>query len=139
MATLRDVLNKISAIKKTRQITKAMNMVAAAKLRSAQGRMESFKPYAIKFAEVLNHLSSLIEPDIHPLLGKKQAVKKVELLHFSADRGLCGSFNVNSINTAEKWLKEKQSKGIECSLTLVGKKGKRYFSKKNYGLTDSYV
>ncbi len=138
MATLRDVLNKISAIKKTRQITKAMNMVAAAKLRSAQGRMESFKPYASKFSEVLNHLSSLIESDTHPLLGKKQEIKKIELLHFSADRGLCGSFNVNSINSAEKWLKNLKSEGIEGRLITVGKKGSKYFSKHNYDILNSY-
>lgn len=138
MATLRDVLNKISAIRKTRQITKAMNMVAAAKLRNAQGRMERFKPYASKFSEVLNHLSSLIETDTHPLLGKKQEIKKIELLHFSADRGLCGSFNVNSINSAEKWIKNLKSEGIESSLITVGKKGSKYFSKHNYDIIDSY-
>jgi len=100
--------------------------------------MESFKPYASKFSEVLNHLSSLIESDTHPLLGKKQEIKKIELLHFSADRGLCGSFNVNSINSAEKWIKNLKSEGIESRLITVGKKGSKYFSKHNYDILNSY-
>ncbi len=137
MATLRDVLQKIEAVKKTGQITKAMYMVATAKLRGAQGRMESFKPYASKFSEVLGHLERRIEPDFHPLLQKKAEVSKVELLHFSADRGLCGSFNANSISMAERWIKDKQSRGLEYSLTILGKKAKDYFRKREYNITDS--
>ena len=139
MATLRDILRKIDAVKKTQQITKAMNMVAAARLRSTQGRMESFEPYASKFAEVLGNLSSGIDPEIHPLLVRKEEVSKVELLHFSSDRGLCGSFNNNTINMAEKWVKEQQNNGKSCSLTLVGKKGRDYFSKREFSITESHV
>ncbi len=139
MATLRDILHKIGAVKKTKQITKAMNMVAAAKLRTTQGRMESFDPYALKFAEVLGNLAGRIEPDIHPLLVKKEKVANLELLHFSADRGLCGSFNTHAINTAEKWIKEKESAGLSCSMTLVGKKGKDYFSRRDYKVTKSHT
>ena len=122
MATLRDILRKIGAVKKTQQITKAMNMVAAAKLRTTQGRMENFKPYAGKFAEVLGNLARGMDPEIHPLLVKKEDVSRVELIHFTADRGLCGSFNVNTIHTAEKWIKGQQDNGRDCSLTLVGKR-----------------
>ncbi len=139
MATLRDILRKIGAVKKTKQITKAMNMVAAAKLRSTQGKMESFEPYAAKFAEVLGNLASRIEPDIHPLLVKKETVSRVELLHFSADRGLCGSFNSHTINMAEKWLQERDSEGVSCSLTLVGKKGNDYFKKTRYPITEVHT
>lgn len=139
MATLRDILRKIKAVKKTRQITKAMNMVAAAKLRGVQQKMERFDPYAKKFAEVLSNLASRIEPDIHPLLVKREEVTRVELIHFTSDRGLCGSFNTNLINTAEKWLKEQKGKGLECSITAVGKKGRDYFKKTSYPLTSSHV
>jgi F-type H+-transporting ATPase subunit gamma len=139
MATLRDIQRKIGAVKKTRQITRAMNMVAAARLRNTQGRMENFEPYAEKFAEVLENLASRIDPEIHPLLMRREVVSKVELLHFTADRGLCGSFNVNSIATAEKWIKDQQSKGVDYSLTLVGKKGRDFFRKRNYQITTSYV
>jgi F-type H+-transporting ATPase subunit gamma len=139
MATLRDILRKIGAVKKTRQITKAMNMVAAARLRGAQARMEGFEPYAMKFAEVLGNLASRIESDIHPLLVRKEQVTQIELLHFSADRGLCGSFNTNTISTAEKWIKEKQSLGVDCSLTVVGKKGRDYFSKRDFNVTAAHT
>jgi F-type H+-transporting ATPase subunit gamma len=139
MATLRDVLRKIGAVKKTQQITRAMNMVAAARLRSSQGRMESFEPYAAKFAEVLGNLASRIDSDIHPLLVKKEDVKKIELLHFSADRGLCGSFNVNTFSKAEKWIKEQGDAGYDCSITVVGRKGRDYFNKRAYNITNSHV
>ena len=139
MATLNDIQRKISAVKKTRQITKAMNMVAAARLRGAQMKMESFEPYARKFAEVLGNLASRIEPDIHPLLVKREAVSKAELLHFSGDRGLCGSFNGNLISFGEKWIKEERKKGIESSLVTIGKKGRDYFRKRDYHLVDSFV
>ena len=139
MATLRDILRKIGAVKKTQQITKAMNMVAAAKLRTTQGRMENFKPYAGKFAEVLGNLASGMDPGIHPLLVKKEEVSRVELLHFTADRGLCGSFNVNTVNAAQKWIKGQQDNGKDCSLTLVGKKGRDFFRKQGANITESHI
>jgi F-type H+-transporting ATPase subunit gamma len=108
MATLRDIRNKIGGVKKTQQITKAMNMVAAAKLRGAQMRMENFRPYASKFLEVINNLSSRIDPESFPLMAQRP-VKKVELISLTADRGLCGSFNVNLINQAEKFWKAARS------------------------------
>jgi len=139
MATLRDILRKIGAVRKTREITRAMNMVAAAKLRGAQTRMEGFEPYARKFSEVLGNLAMRIEPDVHPLLIKRDAVARTELLHFTGDRGLCGSFNMNLITAAEKWTKELQGKGISCSLTTVGKKGRDYFRKRNFHLVNSHI
>ena len=139
MATLRDILRKIGAVKKTQQITKAMNMVAAARLRTTQGRMENFKPYAGKFAEVLGNLASGIDPEIHPLLVKKEEVSRVELLHFTADRGLCGSFNGNTVNAAQKWIKGQKENGRDCSLTLVGKKGRDFFRKQGANITESHI
>ena len=139
MATLRDILRKINAVKKTRQITRAMNMVAAAKLRNTQGRMESFAPYASKFNEVLEHLASQIDPEIHPLLNRKEVVSRVEILHFTADKGLCGSFNLNTITRAEKWIEEQKELGREVSITSVGKKGRDYFRKRGINITNSYV
>ena len=139
MATLRDILRKIGAVKKTQQITKAMYMVAASKLRTTQGRMENFNPYAGKFAEVLGNLASGIDPEIHPLLVKKEEVSRVELLHFTADRGLCGSFNGNTVNAAEKWIKGQKDNGRDCSLTLVGKKGRDFFRKQGANITESHI
>ncbi|MBN2060153.1 MAG: ATP synthase F1 subunit gamma [Deltaproteobacteria bacterium] len=138
MATLKDILRKIGAVKKTQQITKAMNMVAAARLRNSQGKMENFAPYAEKFTEVLGKLASRIDPDIHPLLVQREDILKVELLHFSADRGLCGSFNVNSINAAEKWVNEQIGMERTYGLTLVGKKGRDHFTKRGFNISATY-
>jgi F-type H+-transporting ATPase subunit gamma len=139
MATLRDIKRKISAVGKTKQITRAMNMVAAARLRTTQGKMENFAPYARKFSEVLGNLAGQINTDVHPLLGKREKVSRVELLHLTADRGLCGSFNMNSINKAEKWIKEQRTKGLEVLLTLVGKKGRDYFKRKAVPVTAAHT
>ena len=139
MATLRDIKNKIAAVKKTKQITRAMNMVAASRLRTTQGRMENFAPYARKFSEVLGNLASRVEPEVHPLLVKREKISKVELLHFTADRGLCGSFNVNSINRANKWIREQKAAGKESVLTLVGKKGRDFFKKGKYNIRESFT
>ncbi|MFC1820581.1 ATP synthase F1 subunit gamma [Thermodesulfobacteriota bacterium] len=139
MATLKDILTKIGAVKKTQQVTRAMNMVAAARLRSTQTRMERFKPYANKFAEVLGNLSSRIDTEIHPLLIKREDVSRVELLHFTSDRGLCGSFNIKNINMAEKWVEEQEKDGREYGLSLIGKRGTDYFRKRDFHITKSYV
>jgi len=139
MATLNDIKIKIGAVKKTRQITKAMNMVAAAKLRGAQMRMESFEPYATKFAEVLGNLASRIEPDIHPLLVKKEKISRVELLQFTGDKGLCGSFNSNLINRAEKWMNQEKDNGVDTGLTAIGKRGRDYFKKRGYDIIESHI
>src|SRR3989337_851145 len=108
MATLRDLRQKIAGAKKTQQITKAMNMVAAAKLRGAQTRMENFRPYAESFANMLGNLSRGIEPEIHPFFQRAPLVEKVALVLMTADRGLCGSFNVNLINAAVKFMRGKE-------------------------------
>jgi F-type H+-transporting ATPase subunit gamma len=138
MATLRDIRSKIGAVKKTQQITKAMNMVAASKLRGAQMRMENFRPYASKFLEVINNLSSRIDPESFPLMAQRP-VKKVELINLTSDRGLCGSFNVNLINQAEKFWKAKVREQIEVSLVTVGKKGSDYFRRRKANVRNAYT
>jgi F-type H+-transporting ATPase subunit gamma len=80
-----------------------------------------------------------MEKDIHPLLLKKEQVTRIELLHFTGDRGLCGSFNSNTVNKADKWIREQQAKGMSCSLTLVGKKGRDYFRRRQYEISESFV
>lgn len=139
MATLRDIELKISAIKKIQQITRAMNMVASAKLRNTQVQMEKFDPYASKFAEVLGNLASRIDSDIHPLLVKRDDISRSELLHFTSDRGLCGSFNMNNIVLGEKWIKEQKEAGRGYSLNLIGRKGRDYFRKRDYDIASSHV
>ncbi|MFH0789619.1 MAG: ATP synthase F1 subunit gamma [Pseudomonadota bacterium] len=138
MATLQDIRRKIGGVKKTQQITKAMNMVAAAKLRGAQIRMENFRPYAGKFLEVINNLSSRIDPEAFPLMAQRP-VKKVELISLTADRGLCGSFNVNLINAGEKFIKARKQEQVELSLVPVGKKGAEYYKRRKYEIRSRYM
>ncbi len=139
MATLRDIRRKISAVKKTQQITKAMNMVAAAKLRGSQTRMENFRPYAQSFANMLGNLAAGVQPEIHPFFQQAAEVKKVGLVLMTADRGLCGSFNVNLINTAVKFIREKGAEGISVSLTCVGRKGRDFYRRRKADMARGYV
>ncbi|MEW6327369.1 MAG: ATP synthase F1 subunit gamma [Thermodesulfobacteriota bacterium] len=138
MPTLKDVKRKIGAVKKTQQITKAMNMVAAAKLRGAQGKMENFRPYASKFAEVIGSLSAHLNVEAAPLLEQRE-VKNVDVLLITADRGLCGSFNINLINTAEKFLKAKAAEGLGTSLVCLGRKGRDYFRRRPVNMRAAHV
>ncbi|KIX14522.1 ATP synthase F1 subunit gamma [Dethiosulfatarculus sandiegensis] len=136
MAALRDIQNKISAVKKTRQITRAMNMVAAAKLRGVQDKTEKFRPYAEKFAEVLGSLAQGINPDSHPLLAVPEAVTKVGLILISSDRGMCGSFNANLIQAGTKFVKEKKEADQEVNLYMVGKKARDYYKNREYPIAE---
>lgn len=135
MATLRDIKRKIEAVKKTSQITKAMNMVAAAKLRGAQENMERFRNYAEKFREVIGRLAVGVEPDgTFQLMTPREEVKKIELVLLTADRGLCGSFNNNLIVTAERFISERRRDGFEVALTAAGRKGRDYFRRRRYAI-----
>ncbi len=129
MAALRDIRRKITAVQKTKQITRAMNMVAASKLRTAQGRMENFRPYAIKFMDVLKSLALRVDPKSHPLLSVRDP-KKIRVIVMTSDRGLCGGFNTNIIKLTEKFLREKRAAGLDVSLIPVGRKGRDFFRKK---------
>ncbi|MDM7202807.1 MAG: F0F1 ATP synthase subunit gamma, partial [Thermodesulfobacteriaceae bacterium] len=139
MPSLRDLRKKIEAIRKIGQITKAMNMVASAKLRSLQERLESFRPYRIKFDETLGQLLSA--PGLNkgkiPYLQERESVKRVGLILVTADRGLCGAFNSNLIREAENQIKKFSKEGKEVELILVGKKGISYFSKR-YPVKEAY-
>lgn len=122
MASLKEVKLKITGVKKTAQITKAMNMVAAAKLRGAQEKMEAFRPYTAKFNEAMSNLSAGDTSGSFPLMEKRE-IKKVELVVFTSDRGLCGSFNANVVKKAIQAMKEHEASGREVTFVCVGKKG----------------
>jgi F-type H+-transporting ATPase subunit gamma len=129
MPGLKDVKDKIKGVKKTAQITKAMNMVASAKLRGAQEKMERFRPYAGKFAEAMRDLSGGMEGNDLPLMEVRE-VKTVEIVVVTSDRGLCGSFNANIIKTAERLKKQYEAAGKTVSFVTVGKKGTQAFRKR---------
>jgi F-type H+-transporting ATPase subunit gamma len=128
MATLKEVQTKIGGVKKTSQITSAMNMVAAAKLRGAQEKMENFRPYTEKFNQAMSNLSGNMESGQFPLMEVRD-VQTVELVIVTSDRGLCGSFNSNIIKLAEKLMAEYEGAGKKVTLVCVGKKGNMYFRK----------
>ena len=132
MASLRDVQNQITGVKKTKQITKAMNMVASAKLRNAQERIERFRPYADKFYEMLGDLAAGADESVHPLLEVRDDVKTVGIMVTTSDRGLCGAFNVNIINKAMKLANAKAAEGKAVKLYCIGKKARDTFKKTDY-------
>lgn len=122
MPSLKDVQMKIQGVKKTAQITKAMNMVASAKLRGAQEKMEAFRPYTSKFNEAMSNLSGGANTSSFPLMEARE-VNTVELVVITSDRGLCGSFNSNIIRMVEKKIREYEADGKTVSIVCVGRKG----------------
>ncbi len=137
MPGLKDVKDKIDGVSKTSQITQAMNMVASAKLRGAQEKMEKFRPYAEKFAEAMGDLSGGMVGATLPLMEVRD-VKTVELVVVTSDRGLCGSFNANIINEATKLMEKYEAEGKKVSVVAVGKKAAQGF-RRSGKLRSKYV
>ena len=129
MASLKDIKRKVVGVAKTKQITRAMNMVAASKFKSAQVKMENFRPYAGKFMDVLNSLALRVDSITHPLLAVRDP-KRIRVICMTSDRGLCGGFNTNLIKATDRFLKEKTAEGKDVSLISVGRKGRDYYRKK---------
>lgn len=136
MANLKSIKKRIVSVKNTRQITKAMKMVSAAKLRRAQENVVAARPYAKKLGEVLQRLAQSQENDGHPLLEKRVAEKALVIL-VTSDRGLCGGFNANISKAAERYIKERKGDYAEISVLTIGRKGYEFLKnrqtiRKNY-------
>ncbi len=129
MPVLIDLRRRIKSVKSTMQITRAMKMVAAAKVKKAQDQIFASRPYAKKMIEVLSSLAARANPEEHPLL-KIKGNKNIELVIITADKGLCGAFNSNIIKNAISFINENKDKNI--GLHLIGKKGYDFFKKKPY-------
>jgi F-type H+-transporting ATPase subunit gamma len=127
--SLKDIKRKVTAVQKTKQITRAMNIVAASKFKAAQLKMENFRPYAGKFMDVLNSLALRVESMSHPLLAVRDP-RRLRIICMTSDRGLCGGFNTNLIKATERFIKDKVKDGKEVSLINVGRKGRDFFRKK---------
>ncbi len=131
MATLKDIRKRIGSVKSTQKITRAMKLVAAARLRKAAEGIEHLRPYAVKTHEVLSSVAARVGPDeeAHPLLARREQ-KKVMLVVLTSDRGLAGAFN-SSINKAAflRW-KQLEAEGAEVSFGIVGRKGRDYFNRR---------
>ena len=137
MATLKAIRKRISSIRNTQQITKAMKMVAAAKLRRAQEAAIAARPYAEKMVELLKNVAARVSPEAHPLL-KVREEKKIHLVVFTSDRGLCGGYNANLIRAAEAFIR-RQGSDKEIQLTLVGRKGADHFRRRRATIADRHL
>jgi F-type H+-transporting ATPase subunit gamma len=137
MATLKVIRKRISSIRNTQQITKAMKMVSAAKLRRAQEAAVEARPYAEKMTELLGNVAARVSPEAHPLLQTREE-KKIHLLLFTSDRGLCGGYNANLIRAAEAFMR-REGVGKEINLVLIGRKGADYFRRRRATISDRHV
>lgn len=141
MATLRDIKRRIKGVKNTQQITKAMKMVAAARLRRAQENIINARPYSRKIAEVLGHLIKL-EGNSGNIFFADREVKRIALVVVTSDRGLCGSFNMNVLRSSEELLNGELkvfNDAGNVDLYCVGKKGNDHFTKRNYKVVGSFA
>ena len=129
MPSLIDIRRRIRSVKNTQQITNAMKMVSAAKLRRAQEAMFAGRPYARKMLEVLNSLATRANPDAHPLL-RERPVQKVLLVVVTADKGLAGGFNSNILRAAVRFLKSDDLAGKDVALEVIGRKGRDFFRRR---------
>ena len=126
MSNLKEIRTKIGSVKNTQKITKAMEMVAASKLRRTQQRMAENRPYADKIRTAIGHLYQANPEYRHPYLDAREA-KRVGFIVITTDRGLCGGLNVNEFRHLLGELQEWRDKGVECDLALIGAKGMQFF------------
>jgi F-type H+-transporting ATPase subunit gamma len=140
MPSLIDLRRRIRSVKNTQQITKAMKMVSAAKLRRAQDRVIAARPYATTMREMLANLIAAAQSDqdasTSPWLVKREA-KRVDLIFITSDKGLAGAFNSNLIKAAQRFLADHA--GIEVTLTLIGRKGRDYYRRRNAKILSEHI
>jgi len=141
MASLRDIRNRIGSVQNTQQVTRAMKMVAAAKLRRAQENIFRTRPYAYKLGELIARLKGQVDPALHPLFQHREETRGVLLVVITADRGLAGAFNANIIKLAEEAIRTRFASYREegtLRLLCVGRKGHEHFSKRGYTLVGDF-
>ncbi|HTA77697.1 MAG TPA: F0F1 ATP synthase subunit gamma, partial [bacterium] len=134
MAQIKEIKSRIKTVKNIGQITKAMKMVATARLKKAQERILGARPYAIRMADVMKNLASKMGEEVHPLLAVRNE-GKTALIVITADRGLCGSFNVNIIRQANAYLRENP----DTVLLTIGKKGRDFFRRRNVPIRKEWL
>jgi F-type H+-transporting ATPase subunit gamma len=136
MANLKDIRNRIKSVKSIQKVTKAMKMVAVAKMRRAQERMEEARPYSKRLAEVINHLLPDVDRNFMPLLDVRE-IKRVGYVVVSSDRGLAGSFNTNVLKTAQAEIETIGKKNVD--VFCIGKKARDHFKRRNYNIIESHI
>ncbi|MDA3874548.1 MAG: ATP synthase F1 subunit gamma [Kiritimatiellae bacterium] len=130
MPSIKEYNRKISSLKNTSKITKTMKMVSASKLRKAQESQRQGKDFAHEVNQLIQRIGGHVESDMHPLLQASEEVKKVLLVIYTSDKGLCGGFNNNIIRYAEKYLEAHKDDGIDYQLAFIGKRGYMHFRKR---------
>jgi F-type H+-transporting ATPase subunit gamma len=132
MPSLLDLRRRIRAVKSTQQITKAMKMISASKLRRAQDRVIGARPFALQMQRVLNSVASRVDPSTHPLLVEREPGPdaRIVLIVITADKGLCGGFNTNIIKAAGAFIASAGAEGV--ALGLVGRKGRDFFRRRGF-------
>ncbi|RAL20250.1 ATP synthase F1 subunit gamma [Lujinxingia litoralis] len=138
MPNLKDIRKRIGSVKNTQKITRAMKMVAAAKLRRAQERMEASRPYAVKMGEVIESLASRVDSETHPLLAQRELRERALVIVVSSNRGLCGGFNTNLFRRVDRFLKELTTAGEEVDVVTVGRKSASHYGRSDYTIVESY-
>jgi F-type H+-transporting ATPase subunit gamma len=138
MPSLQSLRRKIASVKNTQKITKAMKMVASAKLKRAQSRILAFRPYGLKMRQVVANLSRRVNRDLHPLL-QKRPTKMVRVAVVTSDRGLCGAFNANIVRKALEFIRECEARGVKVEVGLVGRKGRDFFKRRHWPTHEAYV
>jgi F-type H+-transporting ATPase subunit gamma len=129
MPSLKDIRKRIGSVKNTQQITKAMKMVAAARLRKAQESIETMRPYSYRLRDVIGQLAARADFSDHPLLAQREP-QNIHLLILTSDRGLCGGFNANINRTAERYIRDNERGHESMVLDVVGRKGHEYFKRR---------
>ena len=137
MASLLDMRRRIKSVKNTQQITKAMKMVAAAKLKRATDRVTAARPFAQKMSQVLGNLSAKIGDDFSSPLLNARGDEKYLIVLVTADKGLCGRFNANVIKATQTFLKENAGKQTE--MIPVGRKGRDFFKRREMAFVEEYI
>ena len=137
MPNLLDIRRRIKSVKNTQQITKAMKMVSAAKLRRAQDRVMMARPFANKMAEVLGELSQRTDPDFHHPLLDQRGDQRYLLMLITADKGLCGAFNTNLTKAAQAFIRENPDKNVE--IMAIGRKGRDFFRNRRATITSEFL
>ena len=138
MANLKEVKERIKSVSSTQQITKAMKMVAAAKLRRAQDRIVQLRPYSEKLAAILANVSSGSDEEGISTYAAEREVKKVLVVPVTSDRGLCGAFNSNIFKGLRNLLNSEVMNGVAISVLPIGKKSYDFYKKSDYNLVDDY-
>src|SRR2546425_12298528 len=136
MATLRDIQRRIRSVQSTQKITRAMKLVAAAKLRRAQERVLAARPYASKMTELLGHLAASAGPEAHPLLARRSGPRRL-IVVIAADKGLAGAFNSNIIRRSLEFIRE--SRAPDVALVLVGRKARDFYHRRQWTITREMV